>query len=99
MTTGASGDLQTATRTAQYMLCTCGMDSEVGLAVISQDELKEGGADNPVRKKINELLEIELERAIELIRENRDVIDRLVDILMKENHIDGIRIRRIFEGR
>lgn len=99
MTTGASGDLQAATRTAEYMLCTCGMDSEVGLAVISREELKEGGADSPVRRKINELLEIELDRAIELIRENKDVIDRLVEILMKENHIDGIGIRQIFEGR
>lgn len=92
LTTGAVGDLEAATKTAQYMLCHCGMDEEVGLAVMNT-------ADGQIRRKINEILNWELEQAIQIISQGRPLVDRLVDVLMQENHADGHRMREIFENK
>lgn len=97
LTTGAGSDLETATNLAQYMLCSCGMDEEVGLAVIGSRELKNGSLDSPIRRKINAILTREQEHAIEEISRNRRIIDRLVEVLMQENHIDGQRMQEIFK--
>ena len=96
ITTGARGDLETATNLARYMICSCGMDEEAGLAVISNGETGGEGA-AWIRKKINELLAVELQHAVDIISENRDVIDELVGVLLEENHIDGSRMKKIFE--
>ncbi len=97
LTTGAAGDLEAATNMAKYMLCTCGMDEEVGMSVIETGNVPDGGTDSQIRRKINDILAQELEQAIELITEGQATVDRLVDVLMRENHIDGYEMREIFE--
>ena len=98
LTTGAVGDLETATRLAQYMLCKCGMDEEVGLAVVPDGEIKSSRLDGPIRRRINEVLSQALEEAVAMISQNRETVDRLVAALMEENHIDGHRMQKIFEN-
>lgn len=98
ITTGASGDLEIATNLARYMICSCGMDEETGLAVVSKEELNTGDIGGIIRKKINEILQVQLNRAMAIICENRNTIDEVVDVLMRENHIDGGRMKRIFEN-
>ena len=98
ITTGASGDLQTATGLARYMICSCGMDEEAGMSVIGKEELAQAGLNETIRKKINKILAEELKNAEAVIRENREILDTLTDVLMKENHIDGNRMKQIFEN-
>lgn len=89
LSTGAAGDLETATQLAQYMICSCGMDEEMGLAVIDR-------SNETVRRKMNEVLASELERAINEIEKHRAVVDRLAEELIQETHIDGVRMQAIF---
>lgn len=98
ITTGASGDLQTATGLARYMICSCGMDEEAGMSVIGKEELAQAGLNETIREKINKILAEELKNAEAVIRENREILDTLTDVLMKENHIDGNRMKQIFEN-
>lgn len=98
ITTGRRGDLQTATGLAKYMICSCGMDEEAGMCVIGREELGASGMNETIRKKINKILAAELKNAEAVIRENRELLDTLAEVLMKENHIDGNRIRQIFES-
>lgn len=98
ITTGAGGDLQTATSLARYMICSCGMDEEAGMCVIGKEELVQAGLNETIRKKINEILAEELKNAETVIRENREILDTLTEVLMKENHIDGNRMKQIFEN-
>ena len=98
ITTGASGDLQTATGLARYMICSCGMDEEAGMSVIGKEELAQAGLNETIRKKINKILAEELKNAEAVIRENREILDTLTEVLMKENHIDGNRMKQIFEN-
>ena len=65
---------------------------------IGREELGASGMNETIRKKINKILAAELKNAEAVIRENRELLDTLAEVLMKENHIDGNRIRQIFES-
>ena len=97
VSTGASGDLASATSIARQIICTYGMDEKFGLAVISPQEAESGSLSLQVRGAVNQLLAEELKKAVELIRANRGAIDRLVEKLLSENHLSGEKIRALFE--
>ncbi len=95
MSTGASGDLQSATRVARGIVCAYGMDDEFGLAVVDSAS---GEMSVQVRAAVNKLLQSEMQKAIELISANRDRIDRLVSALLEKNRLTGEEIDKIFRG-
>lgn len=87
LSTGASGDLISATSVAKSLVCSYGMDSGHGLASISAGELATGEIALQVRKAVNDILESEMENAVRLIADNKDRLDRLVDELLKKNRL------------
>ena len=93
ISTGASGDLESATRMAEHIVCTYGMDDEFGLAVIGRND--RGSAE--VRAKVNAILREQLEEAIRLITDNRAKLDALVDALIEKNHLNGDEIEKILK--
>lgn len=95
ISTGASGDLSTATKLAQYMLCTCGMDADFGLAVVDADKAR---TNDDVRAAVNALLNEELQRSVALIREHRGTMDRLVEQLIAKNHLSGDEVQAILSA-
>lgn len=98
MTTGASEDLEMATRLAEYMICCCGMDEEIGLAVIDRNgAMCDGRMNEVICEKINTLLNIELEKAMDEIDDNRETMDRLVERLLQETHLDSTAMQAVFE--
>ena len=95
ISTGASGDLHSATSIAEQMICHYGMDDSVGLSYL------DGNATDPtymmtVRGRVNEMLREEMKNAIDLIRTNREAMDRMVDTLMEKNHLKEDEIDKIF---
>ena len=86
ISTGASGDLEQATRTAVAMLCAYGMDEGFGLASM---DMRDAMKDEKVREKVNEMLSEEMGNTVSIIRENKAKIDRMVDALMKQNKLSG----------
>ncbi len=89
ISTGASGDLEQATRIAAAMLCAYGMDEEFGLVTMDP---REAMRDAAFRKRVNEILRKELRETIDLIRAARPRIDRLVSELLKRNKMNGQEI-------
>lgn len=87
LSTGASSDLTNATSIAKRLVCSYGMDSEQGLASITTQELATGEVALKIRDSVNGILEREMENAIRLIVDNREKIDKLVDELIKKNHL------------
>ncbi len=98
VSTGASGDLASATRLAQQIICTYGMDESFGLAVIDARASNEGELSLKVREAVNRILEREMKNAVSLIAANRPLIDALVEKLLSENHLNGEAIKGIFEA-
>ena len=97
VSTGASGDLYSATRLAERMICAYGMDETVGLAYVG-----ESAAASPyytvVRDRINAILSEEMEKSIRAITEHRAIIDRFVSALLEKNHLKGDEIEALFKG-
>ena len=91
ISTGASGDLMSATHRAQLMLCAYGMDEDFGLAVVGEE-----AADSAeVRARVNQILKEPMAEAIRLIRENKDKLDALVAELLVKNHMSGAEIEAV----
>ena len=57
-----------------------GMDSSVGLCSLDDEKT----ITEDVRSRINSLLNEELKNAVDIIQNNRSIIDALVDALMKK---------------
>ena len=98
LTTGASADLVSATRTARHIICTYGMDERFGLAVIDPAAAANGELSRDVRDAVNSILDREMKEAIRIIGENKEKIDALVKELISKNQLSGPEIDRIFKG-
>ncbi|MFN4066404.1 MAG: ATP-dependent zinc metalloprotease FtsH2 [Thermosynechococcus sp.] len=107
ITTGAGNDLQQVTAMARQMVTRFGMsdlgplsletqNGEVflGRDLVSRTEYSEEIAAR-IDAQVRELVQHSYEVAIKIIRENRVVIDRLVDLLVEKETIDGEEFRQI----
>lgn len=94
ISTGASGDLASATSIAQQIVCHYGMDDAFGLAVVEGAVAANGAMSIEVRASINRILKEQMNEAVKLISENKDKIDSLVEELMSKNHLNGAEIER-----
>ncbi len=88
LTTGASGDLRSATAIANAILTVYGMDDEFGLCTIAPPE-------DIVRKRINEMLDREMENAINTVEANRLLVDNLTTALLEMKRLTTEQIRII----
>lgn len=94
ISTGASGDLFSATSVAQQIVCTYGMDDDFGLAVVNGIAAN-GMMSVEIRTSINRILKEQLDLAVRLISENKDKIDSLVEALLDKNHLNELEIKRV----
>lgn len=96
--TGVSGDLKKATEIARNMVCSYGMGGGA-FAFISEKELESESTASMVRNAVNEILEREMENALEIIRQNKDAVDSLVKRLLKDNHLSGSEINEVLSKK
>ena len=107
VTTGAGNDLQQVTNMARQMVTKFGMSEDLGqLALESeQGEVFLGGSWNRneysedvasrIDAAVREIVQQCYEDTCKIVRENRDVIDRVVDLLIEKESIDGDEFRQI----
>ena len=106
VTTGAGGDLQQVAGMARQMVTRYGMSDLGPLSLESQQEVFLGRDfatrteySNEIASRIDNQIRTIAEhcyqRACQIIQENRAVIDRLVDLLIEKESIDGDEFRQI----
>jgi cell division protease FtsH len=107
VTTGAGNDLQQVTSMARQMVTRYGMSDLGPLSLESQQgEVFLGGGWNSrseyseviagrIDAQVRSIVEHCYGEARRMIRENREVIDRLVDLLIERETIDGKELRQI----
>jgi len=107
VTTGASNDLQQVTSMARQMVTKFGMSTIGPLSLENEDTnpflgrgmgMSSEYSDEiaiKIDKQIQEIIEDCHQKTIKIIRENRVVIDRLVDLLIEKETIDGEEFRQI----
>jgi cell division protease FtsH len=107
VTTGASNDLQQVTGMARQMVTRFGMsdlgplslESQSGEVFLGRDWMSRSEYSEEIASRIDaqvrELIQHAYEDAIRIMRENRTVIDRLVDLLIEKETIAGEEFRQI----
>jgi ATP-dependent Zn protease len=95
ISTGASGDLASATSLAQRLICNYGMDDNFGLAVVFDAVAANGTMSVEIRDRVNFILKEQMSEAIRIISENKDKVDALVNELLIKNHLSGAEIEKI----
>ncbi|MGL5805627.1 MAG: ATP-dependent zinc metalloprotease FtsH2 [Xenococcaceae cyanobacterium] len=107
VTTGAGGDLQQVSDMARQMVTRFGMSDLGPIALegqggevflgggfMSRSEYSEEIASR-IDDRVRQLAEQGHELARKIVRENREVVDRLVDLLIDKETIDGEEFRQI----
>ena len=109
MTNGASQDIQDATGVARNMVAMFGMSDEFGMMALAsrRSQYLDGGygldcAQNTAAaldKAVKEILDQCYRQAVELLRESREDMDKVVAYLLEKETITGGEMVAIIEGR
>lgn len=107
VTTGASNDIEKATEIARAMVTQYGMSDKFGLMSLETVENKylsgrtvlncSDATAAQVDMEVKELLKRCFDEAKELLKSNREVLDRIAEYLYEEETITGRQFIRIFE--
>jgi cell division protease FtsH len=111
MSTGAENDIDVATNIARKMVKEYGMTDRLGpVALGHKEEMvflgRDIGAQKNYSEKIAEVIDEEIRRLIDeayleaerILTERRDVLDRLANVLVQEETLEGERLERVFMG-
>ncbi|MCR4897548.1 MAG: ATP-dependent zinc metalloprotease FtsH [Lachnospiraceae bacterium] len=106
VTTGAANDIEKATDIARNMVTRYGMSKRYGLAgfaTIESQYLEGRTAMNcsdataaGIDEEVVSILKESYEKALELLRDNRDVMDKLADFLIEKETITGKEFMAIY---
>lgn len=106
VTTGASNDIEKATNIARSMVTRYGMSKKFGLIGLEtvESQYLDGRsalncADNTASEIDTEVMQIlkdAYEEALQMLRENRDVMDKIAAYLIEKETITGKEFMRIF---
>ena len=109
MTNGASQDIQDATNIARNMVAMFGMSEEFGMMALAsrRSQYLDGGygmdcaQETAARmdKAVKELLDKAYADAVQILKENREDMDKVVAYLMEKETITGGEMVAIIEGR
>ena len=109
MTNGASQDIQEATNIARNMVAMYGMSEEFGMMALGsvRNQYLDGGygldcaqdTAAVMDKAVKAILDVCYKDAVEVIRENRDDMDKVVAYLLEKETITGGEMVAIIEGR
>ncbi|MEY8418801.1 ATP-dependent zinc metalloprotease FtsH [Oscillospiraceae bacterium 44-5] len=109
MTNGASQDIQEATNIARNMVAMYGMSEEFGMMALGsiRNQYLEGGygldcaqdTAAVMDKAVKAILDVCYKDAVEVIRANREDMDKVVAYLLEKETITGGEMVAIIEGR
>ena len=108
ITTGAQNDIERATKTARRMVCEWGMSEKLGPLQYGQKEEpifigKEIARHKDYSEKTSELIDEEVKnivegaykRATKILKEHREILDKLASKLLEKEVLDGKEIQKI----
>jgi len=111
MSTGAENDIEVATNIARKMVKEYGMSDRLGpVALGHKEEMiflgRDIGEQKNYSEKVAEAIDEEIRRLIDqayveatrILEEKRETLDRLAEVLVREETIDGERLEKVFIG-
>lgn len=99
VTTGASSDISGATNVAKHMVMRAGMSDLVGNVDLAEDyEQLSSETRQRVESEVRRLVEEGRQRALKLLTENRDGLERLAKALVEYETLDKEEIEKVVRG-
>ncbi|MCD8334316.1 MAG: ATP-dependent zinc metalloprotease FtsH, partial [Clostridiales bacterium] len=108
ITTGASNDIEQATKLARAMITRYGMNEDFDMVAMETVNNQYLGGDTSlacsaetqkeIDKKVVALVKEQHEKAKQILRENRDALDRLAQYLYEKETITGDEFMHILKG-
>jgi cell division protease FtsH len=108
ISTGAHNDLAKATDIARSMVKEYGMSDTIGQVYFSRDKRPlfletgmQGGGEyseataEMIDKEIKELISVQYKRALDILREMKDVMDKGAKVLLEKEKIDGDELKAL----
>ena len=109
ITTGASNDIEQATRLARAMITRYGLSEEFDMVAMETVTNQYLGGDTSIScsaetqkdidKKVVEIIKVQHEKARKLLRDNRARLDELASYLYEKETITGTEFMEILEGK
>ena len=96
VTSGASGDIEAVTRTARNMIVRFGMSNLGQFSLDADGDYSEEVAAK-IDREIREMIEAGHRKAVEIISNNRELVNILTDLLLDKETIDGDEFRKIVD--
>lgn len=108
ITTGASNDIEQATKLAKAMITRYGMNEEFGMVAMETVNNQYLGGDTSmtcsletqteIDKKVRELVKTQYEKAMQILEENKGKLHELSKFLYEKETITGEEFMKILEG-
>ncbi|KAI8611830.1 peptidase family M41-domain-containing protein [Chytriomyces sp. MP71] len=100
VTTGASSDLENATRIAREMIMVYGMNEKVGLASYARDAPESLGAATKelIEGEVRKVLDESYVRAKALLVKHQEELHRLAVALVEHETLDGNEVKIVLKG-
>jgi len=112
VTTGAGNDIERATEIARRMVCEWGMSEKLGPQAYEKREgpvflgMQSGGSQKAysdskaqeIDAEISEIITTGYKKALAILRENREALDRLAEALLEYETIDGAEVEMLVNG-
>ena len=109
ITSGASGDIRMATKTARHMVCDWGMTDLgpvaygenkdhifLGQEIERSQNYSEATAQR-IDQMIHDIVEEQYERSLEILKQHRTALDLCAEALLEHETIDGKHVQEILE--
>ncbi|KAL8774363.1 MAG: hypothetical protein Q9209_001114 [Squamulea sp. 1 TL-2023] len=99
VTSGASSDIQGATRVAYHMVTQCGMSDVLGNIDLNTNyDLHSSETKNKIEGEVRRLVEEGRERATKLLSENRKELDIIAKALMEYEVLSLEEVNKVLKG-
>lgn len=105
ISTGASNDIERATKYARYYVERVGMSKELGPVNLANSEeefsfvaSKSDETAREVDLEIRKILKDEYQNTINTLTENREKLDKVANLLLKKETITGEEVRKLING-
>jgi len=95
LSTGVAGDLKNATSIAKLMVREYGMDSDFGIILFDESFSPSGIMGEKTFLAVERLVKLQLERAIKILKENKEKLDILSQKLLAKNRLTKEEIKEI----
>jgi len=98
ISTGAENDIEKATTIARKMVTQFGMTDRLGTVALGEDAKYSQKTAEIIDAEVRRLIDEGYARAVRIITEHRDALDRLAAALLEYETLDGDNLERALSG-